>query len=188
MNNQARERQSKLVFEPHHAPFSITTKLTFVMGNWRNWVSLDEKMGIPFDIPTLVLFSVTLSHCNLAGVEGLEPPAPGFGELLDNLSSFNTLNTLCKYIGLWLPPPMYSQHIPAIVIVLVPFFVPNRFLFQIKWKPTCRMKRTKFVRSIPFPLKQRGCWPPSPPLFYLAKLRGKYAQIFFSLSFNVYFN
>ncbi len=39
----------------------------------------------------------------LAGVEGLEPPAPGFGELLDNLSSFNSLNTLCKYTGLRYP-------------------------------------------------------------------------------------
>ena len=29
------------------------------------------------------------------------------------------------------------------------------------------MKQTKFVRSIPFPSKQQGCWPPSPPLFGL---------------------
>lgn len=61
----------------------------------------------------------------LAGVEGLEPPAPGFGELLDNLSSFNSLNTLCKYIGLRYPWVRYSQRIPACVSFFVPFFVPR---------------------------------------------------------------
>ena len=43
---------------------------------------------------TLILFCVLM-----AGVEGLEPLAPGFGERLDNLSCFNALNSLRKYKG-----------------------------------------------------------------------------------------
>ena len=62
----------------------------------------------------------------MAGVEGLEPPAPGFGELLDNPSPFNSLNTLCKYIGLQYPWLLCSQHVPARVSVFVPFFVPGQ--------------------------------------------------------------
>ena len=58
-------------------------------------------------------------------MEGFEPPAPGFGELLDNLSSFSSLKTPCEYIGLRYPWVRYSQHIPACVSFIVPFFVPR---------------------------------------------------------------
>ena len=62
----------------------------------------------------------------VAGAEGLEPLATGFGERLVNLSWFNTLNTLRKYKGLrdkWL---RYSQHIPAHVCMFLAFFVPEK--------------------------------------------------------------
>ena len=70
-------------------------------------------------MPLFLLFFI------VAGVEGLEPPTPGFGELLDTLSSFNSLNTLCKYIDLRHPRPLYIQHVPARVSIFVPFFVPR---------------------------------------------------------------
>ena len=48
-------------------------------------------VSTPGAIKTLILFCFFM-----AGVEGLEPAAPSFGDRLDNLSCFNALNSLRK--------------------------------------------------------------------------------------------